>query len=789
MTTVATSPIEAVISAFIAREQNVNSHEGTYKDGKVTYYVTNCPGPNHQNGDQNPSLHFWEVIGEDGKATVAFNCMSGHCHYSEILAALHLTHSLVPSAPTKHANKKIITLHDVAAHTKLDWQILFNLGWHDGIATYHRRDGRAYRERGVIIPYFQTDGTEFERSKIRLHLEKPAYSNDARWKWTEGDSEPIAYGMQYLSRAVDEQYIVLVEGESDFVTLFTYGIPALGIPGTSTIRATLDGNLFKDISTIYVIQEKTDEAGNNFPYDVQVRLRATGYTGEILRVPLRTLTGAKDPNDLYKRLYDEMLAQKNPRIFAEVFKNALSQAKPMDYDTGKQQIDLCSFTADDAGNGDALYALYGQDYLWCGASGWFVYTGTHWALDEEGVSVRRQAVDTLRKRRHAAVDAGMEAVIACTKGDEKRVNGCVSRFKTLVAINIDAFDSNPDLLNCKNGVVDLRTGVVTPHDRKQRFTYCLPVEYVPSDCPEWIDYLQNTVGGGREVIDYLQLALGYSLTGHTREEILFYLFGPTRSGKGTLAETMMALLPTPLSKMVDFNSFTARREGDVSNFDLAPLKPSRMIFASESQKSQALNPAKIKQLTGGDHITCCFKHRNFFSYRPQFKVWMLSNHPVNGDPEDDALWGRVRVIAFPNSFLGKEDKTKKARLKESDVLSGVLYWAVQGAIKWYALGAAGLSTPQQVKETTNAHRADLDYVQQWLDECTDDNDDEDSWVANEDVIASYTEWCRNNNVQYPKGPKGLAQSLKAKGYEVSKPKWIDGKTKRGVGGLHVYHNN
>jgi len=445
--------------------------------------------------------------------------------------------------------------------------------------------------------------------------------------------------------------------------------------------------------------------------------------------------------------------------------------------------ELCGFTDDDAGNGDALHALYGQEFLYCSARGWFKYTGTHWELDTEGAEVKQYAVKTLRTRRHAAVKLDREAIVKCTKGDEKRVSGAVNRFKTLVSVGIDQFDRNPDLINCKNGVVDLRTGDVTPHSREQRFTYCVSVAHTQSHSAELLEYLQGVIGGGQEVIDYLQMALGYSLTGHTREEILFYLYGPPRSGKGTLAEIFMRLLPDPISTMVDFNSFTAKREGDVSNFDLAPLKPSRMIFASESNRSQSLNPAKIKQLTGGDQVRACFKHKDFFSYRPQFKVWMMSNHPVNGDPEDDALWGRVRVIEFPNSFLGNEDKMKKERLKSPEVLEAILYWAVQGAIKWYKLGATGLTTPKAVAETTQKQREELDYIQQWLEEVC--KDDKQYWTPNEEIVASYLEWCKSNNIQYPKGPKALSQSLKAKGYEVAVIRKIEGKTKRGVEGLRI----
>lgn len=447
------------------------------------------------------------------------------------------------------------------------------------------------------------------------------------------------------------------------------------------------------------------------------------------------------------------------------------------------QVDLCSFSADDAGNGDAMEALFGREFLYVAERGWMRYTGSYWSLDLDSASITSCVVEMLRKRRHAAVDAQAEGLISCCKANASRINGAIFCFRSMVTISINEFDEDPDVINCQNGVVDLRTGAITPHSRHQRFTYCLDIPYNPQGSRDlWLEYLQGVVGGGQEVLSYLQKAVGYSLTGHTREEILFYLYGPSRSGKGTIAETLMRLIPSPISKMVDFNSFTAKRDGDTSNFDLAPLKPSRMIFASESTKGQALNPAKIKQLTGGDHVSCCFKHKDFFTYRPQFKVWMLSNHPVNGDPEDDALWGRVRVIEFPNSFLGKEDKTLKARLKEPAALEGVLSWAVEGAREWYALGCEGLTTPDSVKASTAQHRADLDYVQQWLDECTSAS--QDSWEANERIIASYTAWCEANNA-HAKGPKALAQSLQAKGFATGTQKWCEGKNKKGVRGISL----
>lgn len=467
---------------------------------------------------------------------------------------------------------------------------------------------------------------------------------------------------------------------------------------------------------------------------------------------------------------------------SELHQNPTNQNTVM-YDIEVKDELLCRYSADDAGNGEAMYALFGDNFVYNEAVGWMYYTGTHWQADEGHARLMEAAIKTLRKRRHAAVEANREHIIKATVSNTQRINGTIACFRPHVLKSIDNFDAEEHLLNCKNGVVNLKTGELTPHGRDQYFSYCVPIEYQACEAQEWIEYLQGVVGGGNDMIDYLQLALGYSLTGSTREECLFYVYGPSRSGKGTVAEIILRLLPRPLSTMVDFNSFTAKREGDVSNFDLAELKPSRVVFASESQRNQSLNPAKIKQLTGGDLVRASFKHKNFFTYRPQFKVWMLSNWPVNGDPEDDALWGRVRVIPFPNSYLGKEDKGKKERLKSDEVLTSILYWAVQGAMKWYSLGSSGLQTPTYVANVTKEQRDSQDFVQQWMKECCQvAKDDEDVWTSNETIMTSYNQWCETNSVT-PKKAKALAQSLQTKGFQTGVAKWKDGKTKKGVQGL------
>ena len=433
--------------------------------------------------------------------------------------------------------------------------------------------------------------------------------------------------------------------------------------------------------------------------------------------------------------------------------------------------------ADDEGNAQCVYQMYQGQFLYCTAYGWMHYNGQFWQSANAEEYLERAIIFTLQTRRIAAVRMQKENIVRAAQPSAKRVRDCKFNFRSLVPVDVAEFDKSPESLNCGNGVLNLRTGTLLPHESSQRFTYCLPIEYqCHADQSVWTEFMKTVVAGGEIVLNYLQQVVGYSLTGCTQEECLFYVFGPTRSGKGTFSETLLALLPHPIAIEVDFTTFTAPRDADSQNFDLAPLKPARLVFASESNKYQTLNTGKIKAMTGGNYVRCAFKHRDHFSYRPQYKIWLVSNHSINADVDDDATWNRVRSFEFPNSFAGCEDKSLKARMKAPETLQGVLAWAVEGAKAWFA-SETGLVTPDAVANWTKQQRADLDFVRSWLDECT--TVDPNGWESNENVYRSYSEWCKSNGVK-PKEQRGLSLSLKQKGYQIGVSQWVGNAAKKGV---------
>jgi putative DNA primase/helicase len=150
------------------------------------------------------------------------------------------------------------------------------------------------------------------------------------------------------------------------------------------------------------------------------------------------------------------------------------------------------------------------------------------------------------------------------------------------------------------------------------------------------------------------------------------------------------------------------------------------------------------------------------------------------DVDDDAAWARVYVIPFPISHLGHEDKRRKLRLARSSNLQGILRWAVEGAGKWYAT-EQGLQAPETVKSSTQAQRGTQDFVQQFLDEMTEDKP---NVYTNSGVLWSfYEDWCKDNGVP-AKYQNQFSQALNRKGYAITRAR-VNGTLRRVIKGLQI----
>ena len=371
--------------------------------------------------------------------------------------------------------------------------------------------------------------------------------------------------------------------------------------------------------------------------------------------------------------------------------------------------------------------------------GWLSWDGVRW-ITHSDTEAQRLVIEFLERRRAAGQEAKVDK-LAALNISSNLVGNVMKLLRSYLGDDIERYDSRPHLLNCRNGIVNLRTGELIPHDPEYRMLHLADVDYNPKALEKdhwaaWKAFLDENV---QEGVSYLQLVTGYSLTGETREEVLFYFYGPSRSGKGTFTEAMLKILPSPLGFETDFNTFTRDRSNDSNNFDLAVLRPARLVIASESERTDWLNPAKVKVLTGGNLIFCSFKRKDHFSYKPRYKIWLVSNHPATADPDDDAIWGRIRLVSFPITHLGREDRTLKRRLHKPEALQALFAWAVRGAMRWYQL-EGGIPAPKEMEALRAEFRKRADIVGQWIDDCC--AEDDTYMVQGRKLYKSYQAYCK-----------------------------------------------
>lgn len=435
------------------------------------------------------------------------------------------------------------------------------------------------------------------------------------------------------------------------------------------------------------------------------------------------------------------------------------------------------------GNMLCFREVHGKQIAYNSAYGWMYKPDeqNRWLTgDVAEAAIDRAAINNLLERQRNAAQQN-DLIVQKAAATTRNISSLKSLLRPYVTIPVDQFDAEPHLLNTKSGVIDLRTGRIVANE-SGRFTYCVNIEYRPgADYSHWLSFLDQTVDHHKDnqaMRDYVQMSYGYGATAETREECLFYFCGPTRSGKGTTCTVMQETLGTPLATSAAFSTFTRRRDGN--SFDLAPLKAARVVIASESEKKNPLNEATVKTITGRDRITCAFKGKDEFSYTPRFKVWLASNHPVAGDPDDDAFWNRIKVISCPWSKAGSEDKSLKDYMTKPEYLRGVLAYMVMGAQMWYS-APNGLVTPDCVRATVQSHRDAQDSVGQWLSQNTISKPDQE--VAHSRLHTDYENWCDENGYT-PKRGKTFAESMENKGYARTTFR-TDGKQTRGYKGLDL----
>lgn len=447
-----------------------------------------------------------------------------------------------------------------------------------------------------------------------------------------------------------------------------------------------------------------------------------------------------------------------------------SSPPPMTFPARKEG-ETKKFNLTEMGNAERLVARNGQNLRYCVEfEEWLIWDGKTWVEDKKK-QIERIAIRTFREMyveaAHEENNDARNELLRWAKASEKSsvfINS-IARAEAMLPISQEELNMDKFLLNCANGVVDLRTGELLPHDRKYMMTKNTHIPYDPNaKCPTWIAFLESIFRDGEDVkqdiIHFLQKAIGYTLTGDISEQVVFFLWGTGRNGKSTFINTVKALLGD-YAKQTNSNTFTAKMNDSGINNDIARLHGSRFVSAVESEDGQRLSESLIKQLTGGEPITARFLRKEFFEFVPEFKIFFTTNHKPIIKGDDEGIWRRIRLVPFTYT-IPKEQVDKHLPEKLMNELPGILRWAVEGCLKWQK---EGLGEPDEIKNATDEYKEEMDLLSNFLNDCCVIHPS--AQVKLGDLYKEYVDWCEENSELAMKKQKFSAR-LVLRGFEKRK---------------------
>jgi len=291
-----------------------------------------------------------------------------------------------------------------------------------------------------------------------------------------------------------------------------------------------------------------------------------------------------------------------------------------------------------------------------------------------------------------------------------------------IATTAESFDTDPYLLNVKNGTLDLKTGKLTRHDPAQLLSKIANTCFDASaQCPEFLKFLHMIFENDRELVSYLQRAFGYSLTGLSDEKVLLFCYGKAgENGKTTLFNTVKMVLGDYFSTAQAEILMESRRPAGGALEGLANLKGARCVVTDELSGSSTLDIATVKRLTGADHeIKARFLYGHEFSFKPTHTLWMFGNEKPRITATDQATWNRVKTIPFEYSIPKSQQKPMEQVMSLfQQEAPGILNWMLDGW-KVYRDDKKGLNVdvPEKIQVATQLYRDESDTLKSFLEEC------------------------------------------------------------------------
>lgn len=425
---------------------------------------------------------------------------------------------------------------------------------------------------------------------------------------------------------------------------------------------------------------------------------------------------------------------------------------------------------------------------------WYTYDGGKWGPEsDEAIEFCKDLVLLLKNyvdRHYKTDDSATKKIKSVVEKwlslqSQKMILKEASSVESIKVSSTD-FDKDKFLLNCRNCTLDLsqigenRKIICRKHRPDDLLSKIANVEYNSEiNSQEWRNFMRKVMSGDKDKGRLLQQAMGYALTGDTRFECFFILYGPTsRNGKGTTMETFLDLMGD-YGRTVSPDTITQKQtaNGSGPSEDLARLSGARFVNISEPDENMKLSSALIKTMTGGNQMVVRYLFENSFEDKPSYKIFIDTNYlPTITDP---AIFksGRIKVIPYNEHFEdGEQDKDLKEKLKSTNNKSGILNWCLDGLFT--LMKDRHFVESVAVKESIRRYHEESDTVSGFIRDCLEKCPG--SVISTKETYEQYVKWCTENSFT-PDKQAGFSKKMESyavkdrkriPGSQTNNPKWV-----------------
>lgn len=323
------------------------------------------------------------------------------------------------------------------------------------------------------------------------------------------------------------------------------------------------------------------------------------------------------------------------------------------------------------------------------------------------------------------------------------------------------WDKDCDMLQCDNGLLLLNEGVKFMSGQPEyMISQSTHINYdATSKCPQWEKAISEILSGDKKMIEFVQRAIGYSLTGFITEQKFFLLHGSGANGKSLMMEILRDLMGG-YSQNTRFDTFE-RKQNKQTN-EIARLHNARLVTANESGDTKRLDTELLKEVTGGDKVTARFLYNESFNFSPKFKLWLSSNSLPKVNDTSLGFWRRVLIIPLRRSFIGNDADSELINKLKGEI-PGILNWALEGYIEWKK---QGLNPPLEVTKATTEYQNESDIVAEFVDDYQIKKSD--TFVTAKFLYEKFMQWFDENYSEKPITQQMFGRKMKLLGFESEK---------------------